>query len=88
MMKFKVDVMKKEIRMSKIAYKAACLVGSAEYEALHQIRRENSDFNLVVETRKSNNDPFKNLTFEYMKKYIAGHDEDGKIMAEYPSGKH
>lgn len=84
MFKIKVDVLKKEVRVSKAAYKAMCLVGSAEYDEFQKVLQSHPGFEIVIESRKTTSDPFKFLTFDYMEKYIAGHDNDtAGIMNEY-----
>ena len=74
------------IEMSKKEAKAAAKFGSDEYKDLQTARKDYPNFKVVTVTRKSTTkkNPFKGLTYEYMKMYIEKHDDDDKsIMAEY-----
>ena len=74
------------IEMSKKEAKAAAKFGSDEYKDLQAARKDYPNFKVVTVTRKSTakKNPFKGLTYEYMKMYIEKHDDDDKsIMAEY-----
>ena len=74
------------IEMSKKEAKAAAKCGSDEYKDLQTARKDYPNFKVVTVTRKSTakKNPFKGLTYEYMKMYIEKHDDDDKsIMAEY-----
>ena len=74
------------IEMSKKEAKAAAKFGSDEYKDLQTARKDYPNFKVVTVTRKSTakKNPFKGLTYEYMKMYIEKHDDDDKsIMAEY-----
>ena len=74
------------IEMSKKEAKAAAKFGSDEYKDLQTARKDYPNFKVVTVTRKTTakKNPFKGLTYEYMKMYIEKHDDDDKsIMAEY-----
>ena len=73
------------IEMTKKFEKAASRVGSDEYKRLQEARRDYPTYREVVKTSTSKSkESFKGLTYEYMKKYIAAHDDEGKtIMAEF-----
>ncbi len=71
------------IEITKAFEKAASHFGSDAYKMLREARNDNPNFRVVVIKRKTASSSFKGLTFEYMEKYIASHDEDGSIMAEY-----
>ena len=80
------NLMTKKIEMSKKEAKAAAKFGSDEYKDLQTARKDYPNFKVVTVTRKSTakKNPFKGLTYEYMKMYIEKHDDDDKsIMAEY-----
>jgi len=74
----------KTIEMSKSFAKAASEYGSVEYNELVSARNDFPTYRLVtkIERKKSAN-PSKGITYEYMSKYIAAHDADGKIMDEF-----
>ena len=73
----------RKIELSKAYAKAASVYGSPEYNALQGARRDYPDFQVVTLKPSKRNDPFKGLTMEYMEKYIASHDADGSIMADF-----
>lgn len=73
------------IEMTKKFEKAASRVGSDEYKKLQEARRDYPTYKEVVKTSTAKSkESFKGLTYTYMKKYIAAHDDEGKtIMAEF-----
>lgn len=76
----------KVIEMSKKFAKAAAVFGSEAYGQLQEARHDYPDFRVLTVSRKacSSREYFKGLTYSYMEKYIAEHDDDQKsIMAEY-----
>ena len=76
----------KTIEMSKKFAAAAKKFGTEEYKQLQEVRRDYPNFKVVTITRKpsSKKENYKGLTYEYMEKYIAAHDDEKKsIMAEY-----
>lgn len=76
---------KMAIELSKRFAAAARKYGSQEYKDLQAARKDYPNYKVVTVTRKAavKKDNFKGLTFEYMEKYIAAHDGDGKIMEKY-----
>lgn len=73
------------IEMTKKFEKAASRFGSDEYKTLQEARRDYPTYKVIVKTSTAKSkESFKGLTYEYMKKYIAAHDNEGKtIMAEF-----
>ena len=73
------------IEMTKKFEKAASRVGSNEYKRLQEARRDYPTYKEVVKTSTAKSkESFKGLTYKYMEKYIAAHDnEDKTIMAEF-----
>ena len=73
------------IEISKKFAAAACKFGTQEYNDLQAVRKDYPTYKVVIVTRKTTakKDNFKGLTYEYMEKYISGHDDDGKIMDQY-----
>lgn len=72
------------IEMNKTVSKAASKYGTPEYNELQEVRRAYPTFRVVTVAKKTAKPAYKGLTFEYMEKYIAAHDDDEKsIMAEY-----
>lgn len=73
------------IELTKKEMSAASKYGSDAYRNLQAARRENPGFRITVMSRKvkSKRESYKGLTYEYMETYIATHDPEEKIMAEY-----
>lgn len=72
------------IELTKSFEKAASRFGTDEFCALQEARSAYPNYRVVIASRKSKSDSFKGLTYEYMKNYIASHDDEEKsIMAEY-----
>lgn len=75
------------IELTKTFATASSKVGSPEYEQLQRARKDYPYYKVVTVTRKApkNSKPtFKGLTYEYMEKYIMGHDDNEQtIMNEY-----
>lgn len=73
------------IEMTKKFEKAASRFGSDEYNMLQQARKDYPAYKVVVKASTAKGkESFKGLTYEYMEKYIAAHDDEEKtIMAEY-----
>jgi len=73
------------IEMTKKFAKAASRFGSDEYRDLQAARRDNPTYKVVVKTGTSKSkESFKGLTYDYMERYIAAHDDENKtIMAEF-----
>lgn len=73
------------IEMTKKFEKAASRFGSDEYKMLQEARKDYPAYKVVVKASTvKGKESFKGLTYEYMEKYIAAHDDEDKaIMAEY-----
>lgn len=72
------------IEMTKKFEKAASRFGSDEYKMLQEARKDYPAYKVVVKASTAKGkESFKGLTYEYMEKYIAAHDDDKTIMAEY-----
>lgn len=74
------------IELTKKEMAAASRFGSDAYKALQAARRDYPDFTVTTATRKAKTqrETYKGLTYAYMEKYIAAHDDEAQsIMAEY-----
>ena len=72
------------IEMNKTFSAAASKYGSPEYVELQNARRDYPNYRVVTIAKKAAKSDYKGLTFEYMKKYIALHDDEEKsIMKEF-----
>ena len=71
------------IEVSKSFDKAASRFNSEEYKALQQVRKDYPSFTIVVKTVRTKADHFKGLTYDFMEKYIASHDDAEARMAEF-----
>jgi len=66
-----------KIEMTKTEAKAASIYGSDAYNDLQNAKRDNPGFIVVIEkTSGKKRDHFKGLSFDYMEKYIKGHNLD------------
>ena len=76
---------KNVIEMTAKEAKAAGKIGTQEFKDLQTLRSMNPTFAIVIvkPSRSKKKDNMKGLTYEYMEKYIAGHDADGSIKKEY-----
>lgn len=70
------------IEVSKAFDKAASRFGTREYEALQKVRKDYPEFTVVVKAVRTKVDHFKGLTYDFMEKYIASHDDEAR-MAEF-----
>ena len=81
------NLMTKKIEMTKTEAKAAGKINSEKFNELHTLRTMYPTFEIVIKAsaaKKSTKENYKGLTYEYMEKYIAAHDDgDKSIMAEY-----
>ena len=80
--------MTKKIEMTKTEAKAAGKINSEKFNELHTLRTMYPTFEIEIKTlavkKTSTKERYKGLTYEYMEKYIAAHDDEKKtIMAEY-----
>ena len=71
------------IEITKSFDKAASRFGTREYEAMQQVRKDYPSFTVVVKTVRTKADHFKGLTYDFMEKYIASHDDAEARMAEF-----
>ena len=71
------------IEVTKTFYKAASRFGSEAYEALQKARKGNPDFAVVVKSTRNKADHFAGLTYDFMEKYIASHDNADERMATF-----
>ncbi len=73
------------IEMTAKEAKAAGKIGTKEFKDLQTLRSMNPSFAIVIvkSSRSKKKDTMKGLTYEYMEKYIEGHDDDGSIRKEY-----
>ena len=71
------------IEVTKSFDKAASRFGTDEYQAMQQVRKDYPTFTIVVKTVRTKADRFKGLTYDFMEKYIASHDNADERMAEF-----
>ena len=71
------------IELSKSFDKAASRFGTREYEALQQVRKDYPNFTIEVKSVRTKADHFKGLTYDFMEKYIASHDDADERMATF-----
>ena len=72
------------IVITKAFAKKASRFESPEYKALQRARNDYPNFSIEVRTAPKKKDSFKGLTYAYMEKYIAKHDDaEQTIMKEY-----
>ena len=74
---------KRTIEVTKSFDKAASRFGTDEYQAMQQVRKDYPDFAIVVKTVRTKADHFAGLTYDFMEKYIASHDDAEARMAEF-----
>lgn len=81
----KVNHAKMELVMDKTFAKKSELVGSAEYNMLQAARRDYPTYTVITKTNKKNKavEHYDGLTYDYMERYIASHENAEKRMAEY-----
>ena len=81
-----VNSVARTISLTKKEMTAARCVGTPEYEKLQSARRDYPGFTVTTSTRKAKTqrETYKGLTYAYMEKYIAAHDDEAQsIMVEY-----
>ena len=71
------------IEVTKAFDKASSRYGTAAYEAMQKVLQDNPGFRVVVKATKVKADLYKGLTYEFMEKYIASHDDAESRMAEF-----
>ncbi len=75
---------KKVIELTKSEMKTAEIYGTEMFKALLDAQKSFPDFEIQVKAPASKRDNYKGLTREFMKNYIADHDDDEhSIMAEF-----
>ena len=80
----KINAKNRTIEMSNTFAKAASIFGSDEYKLLQEARRDYPNYRVVtVKQKGAGKADFANLSYDFMDKYIAGHDVNGEIMKEY-----
>ncbi len=81
-----INTKNRTIELSKAFAKAASLFGSDEYRQLQEARRDYPSYRVVTMKQKGTGKAeFAKLSFDFMDKYIASHDESGDLMTEYRS---
>ena len=73
----------RKIEVTKSFDKAASRFGTDEYEAMQKVRKDYPDFTIVVKTVRNKADHYKGLTYEFMEKYIASHENADENMAMF-----
>ena len=72
------------IELTKAFAKNASRYGSPAYIEVQNARKDYPNYRVVTVAQKTAKPKYKGLTFEYMEKYIAQHDNEGKnIMAQF-----
>lgn len=61
----------------------AAIFGTDEYKMLQEARRDYPGYKVTVSKTKEAKNIYAGLDYDYMEKYIAAHDEEKTIMAEY-----
>ena len=84
MMNMRINVTKRTIEMTKKFAATASKYGTDEYKMLQEVRRDYPGYSVQIMNRKTVQNDFKGLTYEYMEMYIEKHDsESGSIMKEF-----
>ncbi len=71
------------IEVTKGFDKASRRFNTAAYEAMQQVLQDNPGFRVVVKATKVKADLFKGLTYSFMEKYIASHENAEERMATF-----
>ena len=81
----KINHQNRTLVMDKTFAKAAAYVGSTEYGLLQEARRDYPNYQVITRTikKKENKESYRGLTYAYMEKYIACHENADIIMKEY-----
>ena len=61
----------------------AAIFGTDEFKLLQEARRDYPGYKVTVGKTKEAKNIYAGLDYAYMEKYIAAHDKDSSIMAEY-----
>ena len=79
-----INAKNRTIELSKAFAKAASLFGSDEYKQLQEARRDYPSYRVItVKQKGAGKTEFARLSFDFMDKYIASHDENGNLMTKY-----
>ena len=74
----------RKIEVTKSFEKAASRYGTDAYEAMQKVLQDNPGFRVVVKKApKTKADHYKGLTYDFMEKYIASHDDAEARMAKF-----
>lgn len=81
----RLDHFEKNIYISNPFANAAKKLTSEEYKLLRQVQTDHPDYTIVKREIKKNpnKESYCGLTYEYMDKYIASHDENGDVSKVY-----
>ena len=71
------------IEITKSFNKAASRFGTDEYEVMQKVLNDHPGFRVEVKITRTKVDHFKGLTYEFMEKYIASHDDADNRMKEF-----
>ena len=81
-----INAKNRTIELSNTFSKSAFTFGTDEYNQLQEARRDYPSYRVVTLKQKSaGNAEFAKLSFNFMDKYIAKHDENGELMTVYRS---
>ena len=84
MTNLKINDRKRTIEITKAFAKKASIYGSPEYITLKGAKSDNLGYRVITVAPKRTKPTFKGLSYDYMEKYIKGHDDENKsIMAEF-----
>ena len=85
MTKIAVNPKNRTIELSKAYSELAYCPGTDEYNQLQETRRDYPNYRVVTVKQKGAavKADFANLSFDFMDKYIASHDEKGDLMPVY-----
>ena len=72
-----INYAKKTIEMTKTEAREAGNPTSEKFNELMKLRTVFPDFEVIVKTSSAKRDTLKGLDYEFMKKYIEKHDENG-----------
>ena len=82
----KINFNNNTIEITKAFAKRAANPTSEEFKELMELRKSLAGFEVVVKAsakRTSKKDTLKGLNYEFMKQYIARHDDSGEVMEEF-----
>lgn len=70
------------IEMTKTESTAASKFGSKAYKQLQEARKDYPTYTVVIKAVSSKRENLKGLTYDYMEKYIAKHDDENHSAME------